>query len=94
MTIDYYCNVNGVNIDKQEIKSFEEITKTNADIVFNNIFFAFQKYKIDGEIRYLLLNDVDAWFALYKNPEESIRKFMHDDGTINSNSLYIWAITD
>ena len=94
ITIKEYCELHDKSIGEKEIKDFVEITKTNADEVFNKMYQALNKYKISQFYIEGILRDVDAWFRLYKNPEETIRKFTTIQGDVLSSFLYKYLVSD
>ncbi len=94
MTIKNYCELNDVSIDEKEIKSFAKITKTNVDEIFNKMYQALNKYKVSQFYISGILQYPDAWFRLYKNPEETIKQFIGYKGHMLSSFLYSYLVTD
>lgn len=88
ISINEYCKLLGVSINEKEVNKFGEITKTNTDEVFNRMYQALNKYKVSQHYIQRILQDTDAWFSLYQNPEEMIKHFIGYKGKILSSFLY------
>ncbi|MEG9430220.1 MAG: hypothetical protein VZQ61_04775 [Christensenellaceae bacterium] len=93
MTIKDYCKINDVHIDEKELEYFEKATKVDANQAFDKIRNALIKYNVDDTITRLILTDTDTWCYLYKNPEETIKKFIKN-GKVDGGSLYACATVD
>lgn len=94
MTIKKYCELNDVSIDEKEIKGFAETTKTNVDEIFNKMYQALNKHKVSQFYINGILQDPDAWFRLYKNPEETVKQFICYKGHMLCSFLYKYLVSD